>query len=345
MKVLFVDTSVNGHHVPYLKALCEIFGDSVCFLPGPVQELKTGKQIVEEFQYKKLSGYLQWLRQIKKIARQEKVDAIHFLYGDIFYRFFGIGLFALRKYKILVTFHHFRKGLLHDISLRHIFASIDNGIVHTASLAKHANTKGIHNIDVITYPVFEQVEDIGKEKSSEMLGLSRDVLTLLCFGGTRRDKGLDILLEALEKVTVPVQLIIAGKAEYFTEEYITAALEKLNIKYVAALRFIADEEIAMFFSACDIVVLPYRRVFDGASGPLGIGCQMRKMIIGPSHGSVGSIISENHLGLVFETENTDSLADAISRADGLDFVYDQAAEAYRTQMSVSNFQEKYLQKY
>ncbi len=341
MKILFVDNSVKGHHVPYLKSLIKCCDDYICYLPEFIEEIPKEKQMVFPENCKAFSGYLTWINKVRKIANNEKVDIVHFLYGDIFYRFFGFGLFPLRG-KTIITFHHVRKGLLHKISLKNIYKQIKVGIVHTEALLEDLLEKNIRNVEEIRYPVFEKISAVESEKAKMAFKLDPKVKTLLCFGGTRRDKGIDIFLEAIKKVRKPIQIIIAGKEEYFTKDYIIERLQECPWKSVAEIRYINEDEISTFFSASDVIVLPYRRIFDGASGPLSIGCVLEKEIVGPSHGSLGEIIRNNHLGIVFESENVNSLTSAIEETITEEFEYDMNALQYKNSLDVKLFEKKYL---
>lgn len=341
MKILYVDNSIKGHHVPYLFSLRENANQSIYVLPDYLDGLRKEEQYICQFDYKNIFSYVKWICYVKKIAQTNKVDIIHFLYGDIFYRFFGIALSFLKNYRVIITFHHIRQGLLRDISLRKIFKRIEKGVVHTESLLKCVKNKNIRNVYKIEYPVFEKISMLKKEEACEMLGLDSQVKTFLCFGGTRYDKGIDIFLDALTKVEGLIQIIIAGKAEFFSEQYIISRLEAFKGKYCVQLRYIEKEEMGVFFSASDVVVLPYRMIFDGASGPLGIGCVCGKKIIGPSHGSIGQIVNDNHLGCVFESENVESLVCAIQESISEDFVYDSAALKYKSKLMPDIFVSEY----
>ena len=95
------------------------------------------------------------------------------------------------------------------------------------------------------------------------------------------------------------------------------------------LRYLSEEELVSAAQAADIVALPYRRSFDGASGPLGIGAALGKVIVGPGHGSVGETIRENHLGHVFEAENARALAKVLDDALSDGFAADDHYQAYQ----------------
>ena len=88
--------------------------------------------------------------------------------------------------------------------------------------------------------------------------------------------------------------------------------------------------------------MPYRKIFDGASGPLaeGVAYSNAKTIIGPSTGSIGQIIRDNHLGKCFETEDVNSLARTIDNMLEAGFEYDEIAKQYQNSLKVTVFQEE-----
>lgn len=52
-----------------------------------------------------------------------------------------------------------------------------------------------------------------------------------------------------------------------------------------------DREFAEVIAASDIIALPYRKKFNGASGPLVEGVYLGKCIIGPNHGNLGKLFA------------------------------------------------------
>lgn len=344
-KLLFVDTSCNGHHLPYLRSLLTLNDfDKVVLIPEKKNDIHyTQYQI--KVDYKKLKGYMAWIKMIGDIAKKENVTIIHFLYGDIFYRFFGVGLGSLLHYKIVITFHHVRSGKLRDFSIKKIFQKIDMGIVHTKSLEHKLKMCGISNIKRIDYPVFENLKKISKSNACKRIGLNDSSPVLLALGGTRFDKGIDILLNALKTVKKPFQLLIAGREEHFKRSDIEKEILEYYDRVTLKLQYLTDEDMELCLNAADFIVLPYRKIFDGASGPLGQGVMLKKTIIGPSHGSLGNIICEKHLGYTFESENVEDLAEIINRAIDKVYIYDEVAMSYRESIMPELFSEKYAKLY
>ena len=336
MKIMYVDHSIEGHHLEYLRHLAENKEyESLAVLPQKVEELGI-RQIVYPYldlKKKKISDYLKYIKAIKKIATQEKVDVIHFLDGDSTMRYFDVGYRCLKRFHTVVTFHHLFPGKLRELSMKSILKKVSLAVVHTDEIEAKIKSYGCKNVETVHYPCFLSAEPVEKE--------AKQVKTLLALGGTRYDKGVDILLAALKNVKVDFRLIIAGKEEFFSKAYIENAIKNYQSQVDVRLKFLTNDEMLECLQNADIIILPYRKEFDGASGPLCEGAYLGKTIIGPSHGSLGAIIKQNHLGYCFESEDPESLAECISDALRMDFSYDQYAKEYQRSLNPYFFLQKY----
>lgn len=352
MKILIYATPESkGHHYTYFSAIVEAIKDKtpqteiVAVLPEKSEEVDCRQVYIQEFNWgtKSFVEYFGLMRAFTRIVENEKPDCIHIQCGDNFYRFFGLGFGRLKKYNPIITFHHMKRSKLRDISLHHIFSKIKYGVVHTEALKEMLYSMGIKNVKHIEYPQFQKNIAPSQDKARKKLGLKKDIPVLLALGATRDDKGLDILLEALNLVNKDFQLLIAGKEESFTEAYIDQHIQNYSTKVVKLLKFLDDNEFSECLSASDFVVLPYRKCFDGASGPLGEGVMLGKTIIGPNHGSLGNIIEKNHLGYVFEAENVNSLAKVIDSALIKEQYHDKEYRNYQKELSPDLFKRRYLE--
>ena len=345
MKILYVDIILNGHHQAYLKALVDDPGyDRILLLPEKCSELRCTQYTFTpmDFYHKKLSEYLRWIKEVKEIAQREKVDIIHFLYGDIFYKYFGLGLGSLdRKYKIILTLHGKREGAIYDLILKRIFQSINIGVVHTVAIQGSLKKIGINNAAHIEYPCFAPYKDMDREEARICLDIPKETKLIGCLGGTRYDKGLDLLLASIQELSSDYEVLIAGNSEAWDESEIWALAGPSQKHIRLILRYLTDAEFQTILSACDIIVLPYRKCFNGASGPLAEVVWNKKIIVGSDHGSLGAVIKEHHLGYVFKSEDTHSLSQALEKALNLDFKYDDKALEYRGSLSVEHFKDSY----
>lgn len=346
MKVLYVDVDIEGHHLPYIRALSKVVDQPIAILPQRVEELSIPQYICEfpKAPKRTLHGFLKWLREVKRVAKAEQPDIIHFLMGDVFYRFFGVGLGLFSRCNTVITLHWTRNGVLGKISTKCLAWAADKIIVHSDYIKQEFESYGIDNVEHIEYPQFGTVF-YGKNESRWYWNLENEIPTIAFIGGTREDKGVDLLLEALTKVDSPFQLLIAGKEEFFKKDFIEKKIKPYKEKVRLHLEYLSDDELALAICATDIVVLPYRRRFTGASGPLVDGVIHTKMIVGPNHGNLGNTIEKNHLGMTFETESTDSLAKIIEKALALKWKPDDRYREYQKNLSPEKFQKEHLHVY
>jgi glycosyltransferase involved in cell wall biosynthesis len=113
---------------------------------------------------------------------------------------------------------------------------------------------------------------------------------ILFFGYIAKYKGIETLIEAFGRVAKKHQdwiLVIGGGRhprlclgpkyqEYIME--LQQMARSLAPKQIVFTGFIPDEELPLYFSAADIVVLPYARAMS-SSGPLALAMSYRKPVI------------------------------------------------------------------
>ena len=70
-----------------------------------------------------------------------------------------------------------------------------------------------------------------------------------------------------------------------------------------------------------------------------------KMIIASSHGSLGREVTDNHLGLTCEAENSQALSKAIDEALSGEFIPDEKYKAFQERLRPEIFTERYRKLY
>ena len=339
MKILYIDTACDGHHITYLSELVSNSeNEAVVIWPEEISNITCKQYVIGK------ENYFLWLKNIKRIVKEENPEIVHFIYGDVFYRYFGIGLGLFKRYKTILTLHWLRNGFLRRLSAKVFCNKVDKTVVHSEYIKQELMALGAKNIEHIEYPQFNQIT-VDKKSACDFWGLSAEIPTIACVGNTRYDKGLDILLEALKNVNKPFQLLVAGKAESFDETYIITTAEPYEDKLFLHLDYLTDEEFANAVAAADIIALPYRKIFNGASGPLGEGVWLNKCIVGPSHGTLGYTIEKNHLGYIFEAENVAALTFELNKALNNMFVADDVYSRYRISLNPNKFSQQYKKTY
>ncbi|MDQ1730299.1 MAG: beta,4-mannosyltransferase [Pseudonocardiales bacterium] len=118
--------------------------------------------------------------------------------------------------------------------------------------------------------------------------------TLLYFGLVRPYKGIDRLLDAFAESTDPgMSLRISGKAEAGALRERIEAAQRADRRITAQLRFLTDPEVAHEMGCAEMIVLPYRDMFN--SGSLLLALSLGRPVLVPS------------------TEVTEQLADEVGR--------------------------------
>ncbi len=345
-KILIIDTSLDGHHEEYLVALheaCVAAGsEPILLIPGRCESLPEDVQrVVPEI---KTTKTLSWCRRFQdtvcRAAKEEGATAVHYAYGDALYRFFGLGIAKVPGVTIFATFHQFRRSALRDLSLKMLLRKPDVCVVHTDELANEARCLGAGNVAVIQYPSFHATDKSASECKT-YFGVSPDSPCIAAIGSARWDKGLDILADALTGVDDPWQLLVAGSEDDFTEEKIKNILGDKAVRAAFAMRYLSDEEVAMAVSASEIVCCPYRKVFNGASGPMTEGIAQMKTIVGPSHGSLGELLRAYNVGYAFEAEDVGDLERALRIALRRPAEYDLKAAEFANRLTRPRFVEDY----
>lgn len=349
MKIVYIDTNTLGHHISYISALSSIPGNEVvAILPEKVETLNC-----RQYQYKtqdrkndkrSFSQFRKWTNEIFSFVEKENPDVVHILNGDFFYRYFGYGMKKFKKYKTVVTMHCLRDGFLNILSAKSIASSVDAVVLHSEYLKNRLMEYGKDNGVHIEYPNFRK-HNCSKEEAKKYFNLNPDIQVLGCIGETRHDKGLDILLSALDSATEPFQLLIAGRPVHFDEQFISENTKNYSENIRCLLKFLSDEEFQYALNATDIITIPYRKVFNGASGPLGEGVYLEKCIIGPCHGNLGDTIEKNHLGYTFLSEDVNSLAETLNKALRTEFKPDEKYKEYKNSLDVESFLKSYTELY
>lgn len=340
MKIMYVDISTDGHHLTYLNYLLQaVSDDSVAVIPKDMDKVKGRVRKISADSIRGFGKYGNWIKELRRIQKEERPDIIHFLDGDTMMRNFGRGLSCFKNSGIVITFHHLFEGKAREISMKCMMKYADAGVFHTQEIRGRVERMGCRNAECVPYPCFLDIP-VGQS------GIYRnDPPVLLALGGTRYDKGLDILLEALRLTENPFRLVIAGKPEDFDEDFIRWHTMSYKERVECCLQFLSDEEVRKFLIEADIIVLPYRKIFDGASGPMCEGVYLGKTIIGPDHGSLGNLIRQSHTGYCFESENPEKLADSISYALEHPCVYDETARRAQQELKPELFVKRYKKIY
>lgn len=341
-KVFLVDNKYTGHHKVYLDTLNTIDKTINSTIEMEFERRKTTLKFFIDRQ-KFISELLLSLN-----SKQNKIDKkiVHLLYIDELYS--NPFLPNLNKYfKVIGTLHHYPHNKV-KMKLFKIFAKkIDTIVVHSEYIKKRLVENNINNVEVIHYPSFYDYSNLPDANSlKKSMGFQDDKIIISALGGTRYDKGLDILLESFkyipDKYKEQVILNIVGKEETFKSAYINECIKKYAIISRVDLGFVSDEEFMSNVLISDYIILPYRNNFTGNSGPMTEAIINRIPIIGPNNGNLGYLSNKYNLGITFKPEDPVSIAESITQT--IDNKVEINSE-YSDKLTISYFVEKYEELY
>lgn len=155
-------------------------------------------------------------------------------------------------------------------------------------------------------------EKLDKQEARKQLGLNASDKLVLFFGLIRKYKGLDMLLDAFNELKQDknIKLVIAGEFYEDKQPYLDL-IEKYQIQDQVILhaKFIANEDVKLYFSATDLVALPYRSATQ--SGVTQVSFHFEVPTLVTNVGGLGEIIPDKVAGYVVES-NSKAIADGIS---------------------------------
>jgi glycosyltransferase involved in cell wall biosynthesis len=153
------------------------------------------------------------------------------------------------------------------------------------------------------HPLYDNFGEIlEKQKAREILGLKPNGKYILFFGFIRDYKGLDLILEAMADERIKksdIKLLVAG--EFYTDSkpyFDIIEKHKLHDSVIMSNDFIPDREVANYFSACDLVVQPYKNATQ--SGVTQIAYHFNKPIITTDVGGLAEMVPDGKVGYVIK---------------------------------------------
>jgi D-inositol-3-phosphate glycosyltransferase len=283
------------------------------------------KKVVRIFKYyARLIGY----------AATAKPKIFHILWNnkfELFDRTLVMFYYKILGKRIVLTVHNVNAGkrdsndnVLNRLSLRIQYRLADHLFVHTERMKQEliaefgANAARITIIPLgINNAVPNTVLSAGEAK--KRLGIRNDEKVILFFGRITPYKGLEYIVTAFQRILPQngkYRLIIAGRPEKDCDGYWAPISEAIREdvetgRVLLRAEFIPDDETEVYFKAADVLVLPYRNIYQ--SGILFLGYSFGLPALAADVGSLKTEIVEGKTGFVFKPEDPIELASAVEK--------------------------------
>jgi D-inositol-3-phosphate glycosyltransferase len=266
-----------------------------------------------------------------RYAAISKVKVFHILWNNKFElldRTFLALYYKLLGKRIVLTAHNVNIGRrdgkdtrLSRFTLQIQYDLADHIFVHTdqmkSELISEFGVAGTR-VTVIPFGINNAVPctNLSPSEARGLLGIRDSDKTILFFGKIGPYKGLDYLIAAFQETLArrdDYRLIIVGSPRGGSEQYWRAIREEIRKdgRILVRAEFIPDDEIEIYFKAADILVLPYRHIYQ--SGVLFLGYSFGLPVLAADVGSLKEEIVEGETGFVFKPDDSVDLGKAIGR--------------------------------
>ena len=170
----------------------------------------------------------------------------------------------------------------------------------------------------ILHPFYDHYPiNISSIDARSNLGIGLDTKVFLFFGFIRPYKGLDVLLnslQSLEKQMSNYIVLVVGESYERIEKYKVIVPKELKHKVIWENKYIGERDIGKFFSASDVLVLPYRSCTQ--SGVVQVGYHYGLPVVASDIKGFQDYVVEGQTGYLFKSGSSEDLAakliDAIS---------------------------------
>ena len=169
------------------------------------------------------------------------------------------------------------------------------------------------------YGFFERdAEPADRASARRDLGLAPQAEVALFFGYIREYKGLDLLLDAWAAVAERrprARLLVAGDPARLGEARRRELEEQARrLDAVCHFDYVPFGEVARYFAAADLLVMPYRRISQ--SGVLYLALSLGVPVVATRVGGLPELLRDGESALLVPAEDRAALGDALIRVLG-----------------------------
>jgi D-inositol-3-phosphate glycosyltransferase len=276
---------------------------------------------------------LRYYFKLIRYAATARARIFHVLWNNKFETFDRTLLMLYYKFlgkRIVFTAHNVNAArrdskdtFLNRLTLRIQYQLSDHIFVHTDKMKLELLGEfGVPEprVTVIPYGINNAVPntDLTPPEAKRRLGFRDGERTILFFGRIRPSKGLEYLIAAFRQISVrrdDYRLIIAGSPDN-CQDYWDTILESIREevrsgRILLKSEFIPDDQTELYFKGADVLVLPYRHIYQ--SGILFLGHSFGLPVLAADVGSLKDDIVEGKTGFVFRQDDPFDLAMTLER--------------------------------
>ena len=291
-------------------------------------------------------------RQTAKAISETDPDLVIFRFWN---PFFGFCLGGISKYVKKLSPQCKQIGLCDNIIshepnfidrylTNRLFSRMDGFLVQSTTVEEELLSLRSNAIyEKRFHPIYNQYgKKVDKEIAKEKIGVDSQNI-ILYFGLVRHYKGFDTLIHAtklLKDELDDFHIIAAGESYEKNKDY-QGLIDQLGLSDVFTWKneYISDVDVKYYFSASDVVALPYRSASQ--SGIVQIAYHFDKPVVVSNVGGLPEIVENEVSGFKIDSDNPEQLANTLSKnlKSGRFNELTELIPNYKKQFSWENFTE------
>lgn len=242
----------------------------------------------------------------------------------------------LLKSRIIIEFHEVVDPLEESILPIRLYSrlmgtilrkNLNAYIVHSTSdkiLVSKRYKIPLQKIHVIQHGMYDHYGDIiGNEEAKALLSIKEEFV-ILFFGLIRKYKGITYLIEAFEQLPADIiqksRLLIVGEIWEGKEELLAQIKSSKHLEKITLIdEYVADNMVPQFFSAANVVVLPYTRASQ--SGIAHIAMSYGKPVIVSEVGGLKESMRDYSGSFFVPPEDTNAIKMQLIKHFGNEKIY------------------------
>ena len=194
-------------------------------------------------------------------------------------------------------------------------SAADGFLVHARAEAERLRDRAAGRpVRVHPHPSYEIFSERRPSREAARARLQASGRVILFFGYVRPYKGLGDLIEALRRARADSwdRLFVVGEF-YEPRERYAGILEDPAIasKVTVVDRYVANEEVASYFAAADVVALPYRSATGSGIAQIAFGAGVP--VVATRTGGLEDVVEDGVSGLLVPPSDPAALAKALER--------------------------------
>lgn len=204
--------------------------------------------------------------------------------------------------------------------LRRLYHEADQIIVHAESnrdaivQAFEISPGKVRVIPMGPYLRFAEGQRLPARLARQRLGFEPDTPVILFFGQIKKVKGVQHLIRAFHQVLKQcssARLIIAGPEWKESFDGYAVLIRKLNLadKVLTRIEYVPDDEVGVYYSAADVVALPYTEAYQSAV--LYMAYSFARPVVASAVGGLAEVVEDGVTGLLVPPADVNRLASAL----------------------------------